>query len=107
MRQLLPNLLIRDQGVGGSNPLSPTNIFSRLQTSSKTIWFWPRGPSPQGRVDTAFLTKPECKAVYKNFLGAAEEGVLAGAEERSRFAMSMQADRLGLHWGLSETALRT
>ncbi len=24
--------LVRDQGVGGSNPLSPTNIFNSLQT---------------------------------------------------------------------------
>jgi hypothetical protein len=25
--------LVRDQGVGGSNPLSPTIIFNRLQTN--------------------------------------------------------------------------
>ena len=25
--------LVRDQGVGGSNPLSPTNVFNGLQTS--------------------------------------------------------------------------
>jgi hypothetical protein len=27
--------LVRDQGVGGSNPLSPTNIFNGLQTSAQ------------------------------------------------------------------------
>ena len=26
--------LVRDQGVGGSNPLSPTNSFNRLQSIS-------------------------------------------------------------------------
>jgi len=26
-------LLVRDQGVGGSNPLSPTNVFKYLQVS--------------------------------------------------------------------------
>ncbi len=25
--------LVRDQGVGGSNPLSPTNVFNSLKTS--------------------------------------------------------------------------
>jgi hypothetical protein len=27
--------LVRDQGVGGSNPLSPTNNFNALQTSNQ------------------------------------------------------------------------
>ena len=27
--------LVRDQGVGGSNPLSPTNNFNTLQTLNK------------------------------------------------------------------------
>jgi len=31
--------LVRNQGVGGSNPLAPTNIFSHLQTSDSD----PRG----------------------------------------------------------------
>ena len=28
-----PRNLVRDQGVGGSNPLSPTNVFNHLQTT--------------------------------------------------------------------------
>src|ERR1700680_1338680 len=28
--------LVRDQGVGGSNPLSPTNLFNNFQTTSCT-----------------------------------------------------------------------
>ena len=35
--------LVRDQGVGGSNPLSPTNYFQRLipsaEASKPTPWF--------------------------------------------------------------------
>src|SRR6266403_4037793 len=28
--------LVRDQGVGGSNPLSPTNLFNKLQVTQPT-----------------------------------------------------------------------
>ena len=29
--KLANRLLVRDQGVGGSNPLSPTNVFNKIQ----------------------------------------------------------------------------
>jgi hypothetical protein len=32
----LLSYLIRDQGVGGSNPLSPTNIFSEFMQLART-----------------------------------------------------------------------
>ena len=35
VKQLRPRPQIRDQGVGGSNPLSPTNIFNNLQAFSR------------------------------------------------------------------------
>ena len=48
-----PERLVRDQEVGGSNPLAPTNLFKHLQTIAKDIrvqkWVH-RGPySESGR----------------------------------------------------------
>ena len=34
-------LLVRDQEVGGSNPLAPTNFFNKLSDSSSSSWFDP------------------------------------------------------------------
>ena len=59
--------LVRDQGVGGSNPLSPTNVFNHLQTSGSG----PPGVGPDALAleDSSILGfSPSLgrKAIYKN-----------------------------------------
>src|SRR5258706_10258413 len=44
--------LVRDQGVGGSNPLSPTNLFKGLQGPEERTWFRPSCSSAATRMDT-------------------------------------------------------
>ena len=50
-------LRIRDQGVGGSNPLSPTNVFQQLTAAARGLQtthpVWPRCPTLPIRIDTA------------------------------------------------------
>ena len=49
------------QGVGGSNPLSPTNCFQLLTSavgaSKPTTWFWPRNSSAPTRINTEVLAQ--------------------------------------------------
>jgi hypothetical protein len=50
--------LVRDQGVGGSNPLSPTNKINQLESSLvvwSTIWYGPRCPSQKTHMNIGFL----------------------------------------------------
>src|ERR1700680_1987068 len=47
--------LVRDQGVGGSNPLSPTNLFKYLHSKNKAqrprTCFLPRGSTVETRIN--------------------------------------------------------
>ena len=66
----LDSLLVRDQGVGGSNPLSPTNFFNNLQTHH-ILESRPSGISPGGLVPVdasilGFSPNLGCNTIYKN-----------------------------------------
>ena len=54
--------LVRDQGVGGSNPLSPTNLFSLLQQGrerqNRSTRFCTRSPIMPTRINAALLAQP-------------------------------------------------
>ena len=50
--------LVRDQGVGGSNPLSPTIVFKHLWSPDGALWFHPRQSSDATRMDI------ECSRTY-------------------------------------------
>ena len=57
VHQISPSVwnLVRDQGVGGSNPLSPTNYFQLLRAAARpqkpTPWFCTRFHRPLKRSD--------------------------------------------------------
>jgi hypothetical protein len=61
--------LVRDQGVGGSNPLSPTNLFNYLQQrwelQNRPTWFCTRFSSVRTRINTEVLRRDKCGTVYK------------------------------------------
>ena len=56
--------LVRDQGVGGSNPLSPTICFHSLTfhhgLQEPATWFYPRWSSAHTRINTALLFTSKC-----------------------------------------------
>ena len=64
--------LVRDQGVGGSNPLSPTNCFQSLapesQLPNRPLWFYTRCSRVPTRVNTAVSYKSEVRQHPQNRL---------------------------------------
>ena len=94
--------LVRDQGVGGSNPLSPTNVFKHLQAND-VLESRPSGISPgalvlEGASILVFSSHPGCKTIYKNIYSRKYESVShAGRQpEHTTHLFDLKSDR---HFG--------
>src|ERR1039458_5643395 len=68
--------LVRDQGVGGSNPLSPTIFSITYRLANPTLWYWLRCPSPGRRVNIGFLAEPWMQHYLQDHLQPEEISLL-------------------------------
>jgi hypothetical protein len=61
--------MVRDQGVGGSNPLSPTNCLHTLTFTANlkksSTWFCPRCSSAKARINADVIPREGSGTVYK------------------------------------------
>ena len=61
--------LVRDQGVGGSNPLSPTNLSLNQKLAEYENWNEPLGEYPGGQIRAPFVL------IFLNTYGLSSEAI--------------------------------